>query len=269
MSKIQSIFILIVPFLEHSDLVKLKFVCKSLYLQINFDPSLSKYLENCKKVMLDGLSIKDIIYQPKSICMLAIRQNAHALRYIKNQTFQMCYHAIRKDERVFKFIKKQNTYVNNFTVPHEIFDIISSYLNCYDKARLGLVCKSLFLQTNFIGLLYIHKQIVYDLKLIKKNCYSLKCVKNQTEQICLEAVRQRGYLLRDVKNQTEQICLEAVKQDSSALQYVENQTEQICLEAVKQDGSSLQYVKNQTEQICLEAVKQDSWALLYVKNQTE
>jgi len=42
-------------------------------------------------------------------------------------------------------------------------------------------------------------------------------------------------MLRFINNQTEKICLEAVKQNGSALQYVKNQTEKICLEAVKQN----------------------------------
>ena len=48
--------------------------------------------------------------------------------------------------------------------------------------------------------------------------------------------------LMDANEQTEAICLEAVKQDGLALYYVNNQTEAICLEAVKQDGEALQDV---------------------------
>jgi hypothetical protein len=48
--------------------------------------------------------------------------------------------------------------------------------------------------------------------------------------------------LQYVKDQTPEICLEAVKQDGHALQYVKDQTPEICLEAVKQDGHALQYV---------------------------
>ena len=46
-----------------------------------------------------------------------------------------------------------------------------------------------------------------------------------------------------LKNQTDEICLEAVKQNGFALQFVKNQTDKICMEAVKQDGYALQYVK--------------------------
>jgi hypothetical protein len=46
-------------------------------------------------------------------------------------------------------------------------------------------------------------------------------VKEQTEAVCLEAVKQNGYALRYVKEQTEAVCLEAVKQNGYALSYVD------------------------------------------------
>jgi hypothetical protein len=54
-----------------------------------------------------------------------------------------------------------------------------------------------------------------------QNYKALKYVKDQTEEICLEAVKQNGYALQYVKEQTEAICLEAVKEDGDAFQYVE------------------------------------------------
>ncbi len=48
----------------------------------------------------------------------------------------------------------------------------------------------------------------------------MQFIKEQTPEICLEAVKQNGYALRFVKEQTSEICLETVKQDGDALQYV-------------------------------------------------
>jgi hypothetical protein len=48
----------------------------------------------------------------------------------------------------------------------------------------------------------------------------LQYVKDQTEAICIEAVKQNGYSLRYVKEQTPEICIEAVKQNGYSLQYV-------------------------------------------------
>ncbi len=58
--------------------------------------------------------------------------------------------------------------------------------------------------------------------------------------------KENGYALRFVKEQTPEICLQAVKQYGLALQYVKEQTFEMCLEAVKQNGNALKYVINQT-----------------------
>lgn len=76
--------------------------------------------------------------------------------------------------------------------------------------------------------------------------------------------KNRNINLKDIEEQTEEICLIAVKQDGLALEYVKEQTEEICLEAVRQNGCALPYVKKQTKDICLEAVRQNSYAIQYV-----
>ena len=47
-----------------------------------------------------------------------------------------------------------------------------------------------------------------------------------------------------VKNQTDEICKEAIKQNIRSLKYVKNQTNEICMEAVKQNCDALQYVNS-------------------------
>ncbi len=98
-----------------------------------------------------------------------------------------------------------------------------------------------------------------ELKLIeevKKDPFKLKDIEEQTEDICLAAIKSAGsaVILR-VKNQTEKICLEAVKQNGNALQYVKNQTKEICLAAILQDAYFMNHVKHQTEDLYLEAAK--------------
>ena len=45
--------------------------------------------------------------------------------------------------------------------------------------------------------------------------------------------------LRMTKEQTPEICLEAVKQNGRALELVKEQTPEICLKAVKKNGYAL------------------------------
>ncbi|CCL32355.1 hypothetical protein BN174_4080001 [Clostridioides difficile E15] len=107
-------------------------------------------------------------------------------------------------------------------------------------------------------------------------------VKDLTEEICLEAVKQDGLALRYIKwfkllnkRTTELYLLD--KRRLSKLYMILNkiknrilnkQIKEICLEAVKQNGKALQYVKDQTEEMCLIAVRQDNRNVKYVKNLT-
>ena len=60
-----------------------------------------------------------------------------------------------------------------------------------------------------------------------------------------------------VRNQTPEICLEAVKQYGLALKYVKDQSTEICLEAVKQNGWALRLVKEQIPGFCLALAMRD------------
>jgi hypothetical protein len=96
--------------------------------------------------------------------------------------------------------------------------------------------------------------------------------KNQTDELCLEAVKKTGLALQFVKKQNQEVCSVAVKKCACALKYVKPrfQTYDMCLEAVKVDGYTLKYVKPrfQTRELCLEAVKKDGSVLEFVRNQT-
>ena len=55
--------------------------------------------------------------------------------------------------------------------------------------------------------------------------------------------------MKYVKDQTEGICLEAVKQNGLAVKYVENKTMEICVEAGKENFDALIYVKDLPEEM--------------------
>lgn len=124
-------------------------------------------------------------------------------------------------------------------------------------------------------------------------CY----VRKQTEEICLEAVRQNGISYIYVENPTIAINRTAVKQlgvdidctedvsayilDFSAeftmlgiakvdeMEILKNQSLEACLTLVKKRPEFLQFIQNQTEQICLAAVRVDGRCLQYVRHQTD
>ena len=98
---------------------------------------------------------------------------------------------------------------------------------------------------------------------------NLQYIRNQTHEMCLNAVSYDGLLLQYVQNQTTDICLAAIQQNPDALSHVHTQTAPLCLAAVQRDGLVLRYVKYQTPEICLAAVRQDGYALAYVRQQTK
>lgn len=60
----------------------------------------------------------------------------------------------------------------------------------------------------------------------------------------LKDLMSNGLLLKFVENQTEELCLVAVKQNGLALKFVINQTEEICIAAAKQNRDAIPYVKD-------------------------
>ena len=87
----------------------------------------------------------------------------------------------------------------------------------------------------------------------------LSYVKNQTPEICLEAVEQNGEALQHVKEQTPEICLAAVRENPYALEFVKERTQAICLEAVKENGRALACIphEEQTLPIAMAAMQND------------
>ncbi|MDK3168075.1 DUF4116 domain-containing protein [Clostridioides difficile] len=108
-------------------------------------------------------------------------------------------------------------------------------------------------------------------------------VKDMTEGICLEAVKEDGLAIRYIKwfkllnKRTTELYLLDKRRLSKlymVLKKIKNrisnkQIKEICLEAVKQNGKALQYVKDQTEEMCLIAVREDKENIQYVNNLTD
>ncbi len=71
----------------------------------------------------------------------------------------------------------------------------------------------------------------------------------------IEKVKIDHSYLDKIKDQTEEICLAAVKQDGYALYYVKNQTEKICLAAIKQNIKSIWFADIKRRNIALLILK--------------
>lgn len=81
-------------------------------------------------------------------------------------------------------------------------------------------------------------------------------------------LNHNGYMLEFLKDQTEELCLIAVKSEGDALRYVKKQTAKICQAAVKNDGLALKYVKRPSKKIQIAAIENDAYAIEFCKDQT-
>lgn len=104
---------------------------------------------------------------------------------------------------------------------------------------------------------------------IRQNPAAFYYVIEKTPNICLALVSTAGWYLQFVKEQTVAICIAAVENDVTAFQFVKEQTPNICLAAVMNAGYLLELVIDQTPRICLEAVKQSGASFRFVREQTE
>ncbi len=91
----------------------------------------------------------------------------------------------------------------------------------------------------------------FCIKQVKRDCFNLSLVKNQTEEICLAAVSYHGVgtcygngkALQDVRHQTDKICIAAANSNGLSLRYVRKQTEAICVAAVTENEAALEFVE--------------------------
>lgn len=101
---------------------------------------------------------------------------------------------------------------------------------------------------------YLEQQIQF--KILRENAFTIRYIKNPTEEILLETVRQDGNAIQFIKNPSEQVQLEAVRQTGFAIEFINNPSEQVQIEALKQDGRSFVFIDDPCEQAKLEAKKQ-------------
>lgn len=65
-------------------------------------------------------------------------------------------------------------------------------------------------------------------------------------ELCLEVLETDPYLLRCIENQTEEMCEMAVRSNIRTLKYVRRQSLRICLLAIERNPKAIRYVHNPT-----------------------
>lgn len=100
---------------------------------------------------------------------------------------------------------------------------------------------------------------------LRHNLYYINEIE-QTYELCKYVVKKNGLLLEYIKEQTEELCILAVKNDCYAFRYVEErfQTDYICKLAIGQNYKNLLYVKNMTNEIKRYSVNCCGYAIQFI-----
>lgn len=197
-------------------------------------------------IKADKIILKNILdfdKLPDSTWIFILQDDYNALKYIKNQTYDICKEAIKQNGLALQYIKKQT------------------------KKLCVAAIKQNGLALQYVKPdIYIYLNHMIDDLAVKQNGLAIQYVHNQNDDICKSAIINDPLSIQYIKVKTPELCMLAVKLNGYSLCYINDQTEDICETAVKHRGLALQYVKNQTDEICILAVKQDPDAIHYVKD---
>lgn len=211
-------------------------------------PSFIKYI-NCelsndtynKLIKLNPEIIKyidqDII--DKEILIDLIKKDNTILRYIKNKDINICMEAIKSNENSIVYIQDCDYNEICCMVPDKLYKYIKN--KDYNKC----------------------------LMLIKNKLLSLKYIKNQTREMCIEAVKINGLELEFALYKDDEICEMAFKNNYKSIKYINNPTKNMCIEAIKKNSMLLEYIKNQDKELCILAINKNPLSFRFVKIQDE
>lgn len=85
---------------------------------------------------------------------------------------------------------------------------------------------------------------------------SLEYIEDQTEELCLEAVRINPFELQYAKYKTPAVYEMAIKKDPDTIRFVDNPSEELCWTALKKSRSSINSIKNPTDEMIEYALKE-------------
>ncbi len=178
---------------------KIKCMIKALEQKLNNNKSCDNYLQ-----LYDQLRviIDDHIYE---LCILSVKKNGNALRYVKNQTDKIRQIAITQNASAIEYVDKQTDELCNLAVS------IDGYALKYIKKQTEKMCRIAVMQ-NGEAIQYVNtQQINYE----------------QFDELCNLAVSRNGIALKYIKNSTKQMKETAIKQNCYAILYIENPTDEM------------------------------------------
>lgn len=139
-----------------------------------------------------------IVYQSPELCMKVILQNVKAIRFVHPdfKSVDLCLEAVKRWNTALKYVRKD--------FPKDTMEEI------------------------------IHTSV-------KTDGYSIRFVPKQyiTDALLKLALKTDGSVIRYIDNQSEEMCLDAIKILPKAIKYVKEPTYEMCYAAIKKDGNAL------------------------------
>jgi hypothetical protein len=183
---------------------------------------------------------------PQGICFCEITDLVHSIGYNKMELCFVRYVRIPDNAHVFVCDKYFRTDKIILSEKHLIEDLPDWSDESFCRLSFGINSKTIKYIKN--------KKVLYD----------IENGNNMKSKELADEMEYNGLDLKYVKNQTDEICLAAVKQNGLALEFVQKQTPEICSEAVNNNGLALKFVERPTCVMCLDALTNDSKAWRYV-----
>jgi hypothetical protein len=217
---------------------------------------------------LDGMELQYLTEEQRTPerCLMAVKSNGLALRYVTNQTLEHCLHAVHNNGRALEFVKDKQQTVCMLA----LYDEAGALAFFPEELKTREVCLSVVKEHAASIVHTPFRDEEFLMEVLEEEPVLIRHLEPQyiTEDIAMKAVSRWGYVLKHIPNPSPTVCLAAVMSDGEALQYVKDQTYDICKAAVENDPSAIQYVKEQTEDICEIALQECGSFLEYIKNQT-
>jgi hypothetical protein len=156
---------------------------------------MDKTIEFCLvAVKQNGLAIKFIQNQTPEVCEAAVNQNPLALQFIENQTDELCMMAVKKNGLSLQFVEIMKAEIA-YTAVKQNYDAMK-YAYIFRPAFIGSIIPIFGMALEFVPKQY------------------------QKKQMCLEAVKNNGMALEFVHQKTPEIIAEALKSNPDADKFI-------------------------------------------------
>ena len=243
----------------------------------------------------NGLLIKNVVNQTIEKCLIAVKQNANALMYIKKPNEEIYLSAVKQNGLILKLINKQTDKICLSAIKQNPMAL--QYVKHQKESMILYACeKNAYVVTmiknpniNLYRMLFdinIHtfKYMNYTImnpefidelwnKSIVKNGLLLEKCPHQTFELCKIAIEQNPHALKYINYdilslyEIHELYTIASIKDGMTIQYMKNYiNEEIIKLGIKQNGLAIQFIINPSYELCKLAIAQNSNSLIKINN---